>query len=382
MSSEDDVECMSVYRILMDLATSDFSEYSKRHKRLRIPILSDHILQYVIQNVTDVTKMEDTMLVIEQPTRIISDINGNLLSFLHFLRRFKNEPNTIFLLIGNIIGDGEFNMEVLSYTLLMKVLFAKRIFLLRSQNEFEDMLLKTDLKSHLECHYNDPQLFTLIVKSFYYFPFCAKLGTSWFVVTGGIGYHYESYVQIPERPLKKLDDLTSDMLFSEPTDRLPIYMPRSDAVGCYFGEKALKEFLDECGCRQLIRVATHGDYGIKYDINERCISLESYHPKELKFFSILIEDTLKTAQEKSYPPLRRRDAYCHDDKTGGRKSLDIRDQANLPTLYNRTSLHLPAIPIKQQQTARPAKLVRKSTVGGTPPRPLIGLTTRRIIEFS
>ena len=118
-----------------------------------------------------------------------------------------------------------------------------------------------------------------------------------------------------------------------------------------------------------------------FDVNEKCISLSSYNPKDLKFWTLLVSDTLKLTEEKSYPPLRRRDAYCHDDKTSGRKSLDIREQSNLPTLNQRSSIYLPAIPIKQQQAARPVKAIRKTSIG-TPPHLLIGLTTRRIIEFS
>lgn len=303
-------EAAALARRVLNLLRLEFvkqQDYSYKWKTGKTAIPLDLFIKLTVK-AREAVEEEPTFLELSSPIYVFGDIHGNytdLMRFSKMLGMFK-APRAMparYLFLGDYVDRGEYSVEVVAYLLAMKVLYPKRIFLLRGNHE-----LQTTNCSYQ--NYGEKCFHGMCTKAYgkedgnnawwgvqYVFrnlPIAASIDKSIFCVHGGIPRFIETdpeedvvkkiaevkrpwdtefNVKLSEFLSKKENQLVFDLLWSDPaidpiekeeeedddeaenSERFPEGFGRSNrGLGsCVFSQEALKKFYEKTGFTHIIR---------------------------------------------------------------------------------------------------------------------------------
>lgn len=298
----------SLARRVLNLLQLEFvkqKDYSYKWKSGKIAIPFELFIKLTIK-AREVVEAEPSFLELSSPIYVFGDIHGNytdLMRFSKMLGMFK-APRAMparYLFLGDYVDRGKYSVEVIAYLLAMKVLYPKRIFLLRGNHE-----LQTTNCSYQ--NYGERCFHGMCTKAYgeedgnnvwwsvqYVFrnlPIAASIDKSIFCVHGGIPRFIETNpdedvvkkmaeikkpwdtefnVKLSEFLSNKENQLVFDLLWSDPAidpiakdedyddddeeERFPKGFGRSERGpgSCVFSQEALKKFYEKTGFTHIIR---------------------------------------------------------------------------------------------------------------------------------
>lgn len=224
------------------------SEYASRRRRLKLPLVPPKIFQSLLVETAKVLSQESTLLDISGDFIIVGCLYGNVVDLLQILTKYGSPARQKYLFLGNLVGRGEFSVDVVLMVYLIKVLFPENVYIIRGDSEFPRNCMTNGFKEEIDMKYDKCNLYPHFMKSFSFLPLAAVINKKAFCVSGGIGkniYDLEAIKSIKRPILAMNDQLIQELLVSDPTDGLPMFLPATRGEGNLFGAQAVAYFFKE-----------------------------------------------------------------------------------------------------------------------------------------
>lgn len=131
-------------RRVLKLLEMDFiknPDFSYKWKSGKNSIYHDLFIRLTVK-AREVVQEEPSFLELSSPIYVFGDIHGNYTDLMRFSKMMgmHKAPRAMparYLFLGDYVDRGEYSVEVIAYLLAMKVLYPKRIFLLRGNHELQ-----------------------------------------------------------------------------------------------------------------------------------------------------------------------------------------------------------------------------------------------------
>ncbi|EGD78643.1 serine/threonine-protein phosphatase [Salpingoeca rosetta] len=272
---------------------------------------------------TQCLQNDDMLVELSSPCYVLGDLHGNFRDLQYFSANFWRAGVDIcpadLLFLGDYVDRGPHSTELIAYLLALKVLYPKKVFLLRGNHELESVCGNTDyygegsfrsqlLNLAVKC--NCLNIFDEVWQSFMtcfeWMPLAATIDSKIFCChaglpralmmsdTGGDRTILERIKDL-QRPLKEEDDIDTDpecvamdILWADPASHRergimgmhgmpPGFALNLDRGGdaCVFGEDAVAAFKEQTGCDFILRAHQPPDKGIRYQAGAKVITVFS-----------------------------------------------------------------------------------------------------------
>lgn len=219
---------------------------------------------------------EKNTLELDDPITVVGDIHGQFYDLLKLLSIGGN-PTTNkgikYLFLGDYVDRGFFGCEVVLLLFSYKILFPKRIFMLRGNHECRHMTEYFNFRK--ECLYKyDVSVYDEIMRTFDCLPLACVLNGRFFCVHGGISPELKSIAQIDSCDRFREPPSSGffcDLLWSDPMDDKEesesghrLFVPNK-LRGCsyVFSFKAVSAFLKNNNLLSVIRAHEAQDEGYR-----------------------------------------------------------------------------------------------------------------------
>lgn len=304
----DDPSIQPLFDYYESLLINNISDFSRKKVRMKLPVCPISILRNIIENarlafsretnseasssfpplqafsntpfsLNIVSSGNKPIVQIAGPIIIVGNINGHMIDLLRILKTFGSPRQTKYLFLGNFVNDGNFSIQVTTLLFLMKILFPTNVYILRGFQEFRDSCDDSGFWNEIYITYgHNRQLYMSFMRAFSFMPLAAIVDNSLFCVSGGIGCNVTNIdlINSISIPINNFNDpKISDLMLSDPTDSLPLFLPRMRGEGTLFGSVAVNNFLEKVPAKTLIRTRQLVEEGFKSDFDGSCITIYS-----------------------------------------------------------------------------------------------------------
>ncbi|EAY08928.1 Ser/Thr protein phosphatase, putative [Trichomonas vaginalis G3] len=302
---------------------------------LEIPKLKQADLINLISQVTEIFKMEQTLMYLEGDYTIVGDLHGNLRDLLRILAYAGNPLSSGYIFLGDYVDRGEFSIEIITLLFSFKLAYPTKVFLLRGNHEFASLNKDYGFKKQCSKEYGD-YVYDCFNEAFAYLPLAAILNKHFFLVHGGLAPKLEKVEQISQmkRPIFSMDlegnegNVLTGMMWSDPSEEISYFSDNIRGVGFYYGDQAVQDFLGRNNLKVIIRAHECVD-GLRQKFNGNVITVfssscynsillntsgilqitnsnkinsyifnavEQWHKKEMKWKSIEVDITIPLCQ--------------------------------------------------------------------------------------
>eukprot|EP00055_Hartaetosiga_balthica_P004796 m.13111 g.13111 ORF g.13111 m.13111 type:complete len:579 (+) comp4110_c0_seq1:320-2056(+) len=270
-----------------------------------------------------VLKQDDMVLDLQAPCYVLGDLHGNLRDLQYFGAQFWRAgvdicPSDI-LFLGDYVDRGPHSTEVIGYLLALKVLYPKKVFLLRGNHELESVCGNTEyygegsFRTQLfslaaRCGMEDTleETWDALMMCFDWMPLAATIDKNIFCCHAGLPRatmlpkekKEESILDrirrlprplIEEEHIDGTEDcIAMDILWADPATAREKHimgkhgLPKGFALNlerggdaCVFGEDAVSAFSEETSCNFVLRAHQPPNRGIRYQAGARVITVFS-----------------------------------------------------------------------------------------------------------
>lgn len=272
--------------------TGDLSEFSKKKRRMKLPIIPMKLAFQIIKETSNIFTREPSLYNITGDYIIVGNLDGRILDLYRILDTHGFPPKSNYIFNGNIIGDGDTTIETLLLVYILKCLFPANVYVLRGKNEFEENCKESRLMEMMRILYETDQLFKPIMISFSVIPFAAVLNQKILCVSGGIGPDITNLNVIGaiQRPVVKLNSLILQLVESDPIESLPMFLPHTDSRGYFFGAQSLHRLLLTCSLDLMIRSCPLSECGSTLLFADELISISSGSNELCRSGIVIIKD--------------------------------------------------------------------------------------------
>jgi protein phosphatase len=215
---------------------------------------------------------------ISSPCVIVGDLHGN---FHDLMRIFTtvNEPFAQrYLFLGDYVDRGEYSLDVLVILFAFYCLYPGQCTLLRGNHEFPVVNEAHGFMAEIVERYGDDRIWRAADAIFQWLPIAAVVDERCLCLHGGIGPGVRSLADIASirLPLANYDDLMiASILWSDPSEVVPLFGPSLRGTGCVFGALAVSHFLTENNLECLIRAHECVKHGISLFARKQCLTIFS-----------------------------------------------------------------------------------------------------------
>lgn len=194
----------------------------------------------------EILLQEKNILQIPFPITICGDIHGQFHDLLELFSIAGKPPEQNFIFLGDYVDRGYYSTETLLLLLALKILYPKRIYLLRGNHESKQVTEDYGFYEEIMRKYkNDSELYHESLSVFNALPLSALIGGCVFCVHGGLSPNLKSLKDIND--LNRFmeppqEGLFSDLLWSDPCEQ-DGWNQSPRGAGCLFGEDVTEEFI-------------------------------------------------------------------------------------------------------------------------------------------
>eukprot|EP00049_Salpingoeca_infusionum_P006850 m.111825 g.111825 ORF g.111825 m.111825 type:complete len:613 (-) comp13464_c0_seq2:1399-3237(-) len=266
---------------------------------------------------------DDMLLDVSSPAYVLGDLHGNYRDLQYFASQFWRAGVDIcpsdLLFLGDYVDRGPHSVELISYLLALKVMYPKKVFLLRGNHELESVCGNVDyygdgsFRTQLEVLVSEcgmegmlEEIWSGFMTVFEWMPLAATIDKNIFCCHAGLPRAIMEQAEDDEstildrirgmkRPLSEegeidgsADCIAMDILWADPASsresRLmgqhglpPGFAINLDRGGdaCVFGEQAVNTFRKQTGCDYILRAHQPPDKGIRYQAGASVITVFS-----------------------------------------------------------------------------------------------------------
>ncbi|OQR77583.1 serine/threonine-protein phosphatase PP1 isozyme 1-like, partial [Tropilaelaps mercedesae] len=148
-------------------------------------------------------------------------VAGDIRNLFDLLDTTGFPPDVAYLILGDIVNKGKNSIEVVCLLFCYKVLFPGRVFILRGEQETDNMLRKGGFKTEVMYRF-DKELYKQFVSSFAYMPLASVIANKIYACHGGINNEVVrvNHIRHIERPLKTLTGPAAGIVLGVPINRM------------------------------------------------------------------------------------------------------------------------------------------------------------------
>jgi len=340
------------------------SIYAERKKPFVLPIIPIDFVFDLCTEVQTLFRDEPGILPIHSPCIIVGDLHGHILDLFRVIQEFGTPDHNHYVFLGDIVDRGEFSIETAIIVFLMKIVWPRRVSIIRGNHEFSMLCGQCGFYSQvIEC-YNEPKVFDSFIKAFSYIPLGALIDETALCVHGGIGPNNHSIMQILEiqRPFDifGVDIVIDGLIWSDPCDSIDMFLPSSRGIGYLFGPSASKTFIEKNQIKYIIRGHECVAGGLETHFNGSVITVftaSNYCGIVNNKSAVLIIKDSKTHEVKRFPPLQyllRENAIF--------RPLEETKVPSLPPLSSRNTKNLIKEPKDIPSTSRNPRVKKPSAL--------------------
>uniref|UniRef100_A0A1I7U618 Serine/threonine-protein phosphatase n=1 Tax=Caenorhabditis tropicalis TaxID=1561998 RepID=A0A1I7U618_9PELO len=220
------------------------------------------------------------LLEIVAPVIIFGDIHGQLADLMQFTKEVGRLPDFQYLFLGDYVDRATKSLEVIVWLFCMKILYPKKVHLLRGNHEIrrvnavygfkEEMLRKRNI--HLWKIFNDV---------FSELPLCASINRKILCMHGGISTKIESWLTLAEMSKPRAhgeceQNLPVDLMWSDPNrkeDKCSFNVHRG--ISSVFGKTAIEDLCQALDIDLIIRAHEVKENGHEFDFDNRLLTVFS-----------------------------------------------------------------------------------------------------------
>ena len=273
---------MSEFELLFSYYTEkcikNYEKYARKELRLKMPKLPLLVLKELLLKSAEIFKDEDTVVKVYGNCVVIGDIHGQILDLFRVINKFGIPPTIKYVFLGDLVDRGEFSLEVLTFVLIMKILFPNDVYVLRGNHEVVCPYNKESFIGKVMEQYGTHVVAGWIDKAFSYMPFGAIINDESLCIHGGIGPNVRSIDDIMSisRPNHSFpDNVSQEVVWSDPSSQISFFMPSPRGVGYLYGSTALSRFLKASKLKEIVRGHQCVDEGVCISLHQRCITVFS-----------------------------------------------------------------------------------------------------------
>lgn len=275
------------------------NELRNKDGKIKLEVLLLHFLKGGRMSIDDGVQVVDAAIAklraeknvihLQGEYTVVGDLHGQFYDLAKIFKLHGLPPSRRYLFLGNYIGGGGFNCEMMMFLLAIKARYPDYIFMLRGPNESCSTSAAFFFEEECFLKYNE-RVFHLLVSAFYSLPLAAVVNKVYFCVHGGLSPDIEyiesidsvfRFGEIPSEggmcdllwadPLWDADNVvaaqTSDEYFTPTTqfyDNQPDFVPNQKRGRSYvFNFACIKFFMQKNNFRCIIRSHEVEDNGYK-----------------------------------------------------------------------------------------------------------------------
>eukprot|EP01080_Neovahlkampfia_damariscottae_P002713 gene2713-3909_t len=224
-------------------------------------ILDEYEVKFICEKVTELFAAEANIQELSSPITIVGDIHGQFEDLLELFAIGGKVPDTNYLFLGDYVDRGEGSVECISLLVCYKLLYGKRITLLRGNHESKKITKVYGFYTECVLKYGNANVWNHFTTMFDYIPLGALIDKKIFCIHGGLSRYITTIDQI--RVLNRFKDIPdegplTDLLWSDPDP--DIVSPKgyknnnwNRGVGCRFNGEAVKTFLQNNDVDHIVR---------------------------------------------------------------------------------------------------------------------------------
>ncbi|KAI5179731.1 serine/threonine-protein phosphatase 4 catalytic subunit [Nematocida sp. AWRm80] len=227
------------------------------------------------KNIIEILIKEPPILTLTSEIIVVGDIHGQFFDLLSLL---KIAPGKKHLFLGDYVDRGANSFETILLLMHMKITNPDKIWLLRGNHEDKGVSYAYGFYEECMRIQKNDIAWLEICNVFEYLPLGAIIDKEIFAVHGGIGPNAQNIKQLQKINrinYIRTDPTISELLWSDPSETAEEYEKSSRGLGCHFGEKQTKEFLESNGLKRLIRSHQLVNEGYKEHFNGLAITIWS-----------------------------------------------------------------------------------------------------------
>lgn len=278
MLEEDLFDIQEVFRHFGTLIIRRAEDYANKRIMLRLPIIPKKLVGLIFQKTQELFEAEPVMLDIAGPVVVVGDLHGHILDLFRILKVCHPPPLTKYLFLGDIVDRGDFSLETLILIFVMKILFPQHIYIIRGNHEFDETCERLGFLAEIQSVYGSTELYDQVLDVFSFIPLAAMIDHTKICVHGGIGPNFTSSDLVWEisRPLYDYaNDIIKELLWSDPTDKFPLYFPSDRGYGSLFGNISTTNFLRSKQLTHIIRGHQCVNDGVKSQFDDQLYTVFS-----------------------------------------------------------------------------------------------------------
>jgi protein phosphatase len=235
------------------------------HKQITATALPDIIP--LICRAADVFSNEPPCLLLTGEFIIVGDLHGDLSSLLRIFGECGYPPHRSYLFLGDYVDRGPSSCGVLLLLFALKILFRDQIYLLRGNHETSDMTGMHGFMDECLCRFSR-EAYAAALRVFSELPLCAIVNSHFFCVHGGIPSDLTKLTELRKPDSEPFDRAVSDLLWSDPSDRIAGFVRSGRGRGHLFGADAVQTFLEKTGLALVIRSHEMCTSGFHYPLGK------------------------------------------------------------------------------------------------------------------
>lgn len=254
------------------LVTSILAEW-----RSGVTLLKEDIIRLILRRVRPILMSQPMLVRTEAPINVCGDIHGQITDLVEIFKAGGLPPHSRYLFLGDYVDRGKYGTEVITVLLGLKVLYPKRVYVLRGNHETDSICRIYGFFDEVKRRFN-VRLFKEFTDVFNCLPVAALIEEIALCMHGGLSPELRHLRQIEQiyRPLVVPDEgLACDLLWSDPEEGSSGWQPSERGVSFTFGEDVVKRMCDSLGIDIVLRAHQVVDEGYSFFAGRRLVTIFS-----------------------------------------------------------------------------------------------------------
>lgn len=245
--------------------------------RSGVALLKEDIIRLILRRVRPILMSQPMLVRTEAPINVCGDIHGQITDLVEIFKAGGLPPNSRYLFLGDYVDRGKYGTEVITVLLGLKVLYPKRIYVLRGNHETDSICRIYGFFDEVKRRFS-VRLFKEFTDVFNCLPVAALIEEIALCMHGGLSPELRHLRQIEQiyRPLVVPDEgLACDLLWSDPEEGSSGWQPSERGVSFTFGEDVVKRVCDNLGIDIVLRAHQVVDEGYSFFAGRRLVTIFS-----------------------------------------------------------------------------------------------------------
>lgn len=247
-------------------------EYLSMLRRGILP--SRDIVKIICRKASEIFIDEPNVVQLTPPITLCGDIHGQFHDLLELFQIGDTCPNANYCFMGDYVDRGHHSIESLLYLLILKILYPQCITLLRGNHETRSITKAYTFYDECLNKFGYSGVYECFSDLFDYLPISAVIGSTYFVVHGGISPKISdvSAINFVNRFQEiECDTVIGDLVWSDPEeDQEEEWIPSTRGAGYTFNSQATQKFNNINNFDCIFRSHQMGFYGYHYIFNDLC----------------------------------------------------------------------------------------------------------------